>query len=136
MAFLEKALQAVHPKDLRRHVDPTMHEVLLDNFHRPPYLLARRRIDFIKKYSLAQQSKAEELKLRLKMPAHIRKLMAGKRMFLLGTMLSDLGFPDQDLLDDICNGFKLSARLQPFSAPGDEPHLDCRCAETFFEFLH
>lgn len=41
MAFLEKALQAVHPKDLRRHVDPTMQEVLLDNFHRPPYLLAR-----------------------------------------------------------------------------------------------
>jgi hypothetical protein len=34
--------------------------------------------------------------------------MGGKRIFLLGTMLSDLGFPDQDLLHDICNGFKLS----------------------------
>ena len=109
MCFLEKALQAGHPKDLRRHVDPTMHEVLMDNFHRPPYLLASRRIDFIKKYTqLAQQSKAEELKMRLKMPAHIRKLMTGKRIFLLGNMLSDLGFPDHELVQDLCQGFKLS----------------------------
>ena len=109
MAFLEKAIDAGHPKDLERHVDPTMHEVLMDNFHRPPHLLARRRIDFIKKYTqLAKTSKAEELKLRLKMPAHIRKLMTGKRLHLLGAMLTDLGFPDKDLLHDLCNGFKLS----------------------------
>ena len=28
MAFLEKTLQAVHPKDLRRHVDPTIASVV------------------------------------------------------------------------------------------------------------
>ncbi|CAL1147501.1 unnamed protein product [Cladocopium goreaui] len=109
MAFLEKAIDAGHPKDLERHVDPTMHEVLMDNFHRPPHLLAGRRIDFIKKYTqLATTSKAEELKLRLKMPPHIRKLMKGKRLHLLGVMLADLGFPDKDLLHGLCNGFKLS----------------------------
>ena len=62
-------------------------------FHRPPYLLACRRIDSIKIYTqLAQTSKAEELKLRLKMSVRIRKLMTGKRLYLLGTMLADLGF--------------------------------------------
>ena len=43
--FLAKTLEAGHPKDLERHVDPTMHEVLMDNSHRPPLLvgmLARR----------------------------------------------------------------------------------------------
>ena len=109
MEFLERALQAGHPKDLKRHVDPTMHEVLLDNFHRPPFALATRRVNFIKKYTeLAQQTKAEELKLRLQMPKHIRKLMNGKRIYLLGKMLSDLGFPDTSLVQDICQGFKLS----------------------------
>jgi len=109
MEFLEQALQAGHPKDLKRHVDPAMHEVLLDNFHRPPFALATRRVNFIKKYTeLAQQTKAEELKLRLQMPKHIRKLMNGKRIYLLGKMLSDLGFPDTSLVQDICQGFKLS----------------------------
>ena len=104
--FLAKTLEAGHPKDLERHVDPTMHEVLMDNSHRPPYLLACRRIEFIKKYTqLAQTSRAEELKLRLNMPARIRKLMTGKRLYLLGTMLVDLGFPDHDLLHNLCNGF-------------------------------
>ena len=104
--FLARALEAGHPKDLERHVDPTMHEVLMDNSHRPPYLLACRRIEFIKKYTqLAQTSRAEELKLRLNMPARIRKLMTGKRLYLLGTMLVDLGFPDHDLLHNLCNGF-------------------------------
>ena len=106
MFFLARALEAGHPKDLERHVDPTMHEVLMDNSHRPPYLLACRRIEFIKKYTqLAQTSRAEELKLRLNMPARIRKLMTGKRLYLLGTMLVDLGFPDHDLLHNLCNGF-------------------------------
>ena len=47
--FLGEALAAGHPKDLRRHVDPALHEVILDNFHRPPHLLGQRRIEFLKK---------------------------------------------------------------------------------------
>ena len=39
MAFLEKAIDVGHPKDLGRHVDPTMHEVLMDNFHKPTALV-------------------------------------------------------------------------------------------------
>ena len=107
--FLGEALAAGHPKDLRRHVDPALHEVILDNFHRPPHLLAQRRIEFLKKYTeLAQQCKPEELKLRLKMPAYLRQTLVGKRLILFGRMLSDLGFPDKRLVEDIASGFKLS----------------------------
>ena len=110
----------------------------MDNFRRPPYLLACRRIEFIKKYTqLAQTSKAEELKLRLKMPARIRKLMTGKRLYLLGTMLVDLGFPDHDLLHNLGNGFKLSgwmpdSKLFPRRVPSlrfSVGHTDERTAE-------
>ena len=107
--FLQKALATGHPKDLRRHVDPVLHEVILDNFHRPPHLLAQKRIGFLKKYTqLAQEYKPEESKLRLKMPVHLRKTLAGKRLALFGRMLSDLGFPDKNLVEDISSGFKLS----------------------------
>ena len=109
MQFVQQAIAAGHPKDLRRHVDPSLHEVIMDNFHRPPHLLAEKRIDFMKKYTeLAEQGEAEELKLRLQMPKHIMRLMVGKRLVLFGKMLSDLGFPDTDLIKDFSEGFSLS----------------------------
>ena len=81
MDFVERAIEAGHPKDLRRHVDQALHEVILDNFHRAPHLLAQKRIDFIKKYTeIAGGCKADELRLRLKMPEHLRKLMVGKKV--------------------------------------------------------
>eukprot|EP00435_Cladocopium_sp_Y103_P017720 s5862_g4.t1 len=109
LAFLQQAIWAGHPKDLKRHVGEAMQEVVLDNFHRPPHQLAQKRVDFIRKYTnLAGQLKADELKLRYSMPPHIRKIMVGKRLALFGRMLSDLEFPDKDLVKDIANGFKLS----------------------------
>eukprot|EP00435_Cladocopium_sp_Y103_P013750 s3633_g3.t1 len=109
MEFLHQAILAGHPKDLRRHLSEAMQDVIQDNFHRPPHVLAQKRVDFIKKYTnLAGQLKAEELKLRLSMPAHIRKIMFGKRLVPFGQMLTDLDFPDKDLVKDIAKGFKLS----------------------------
>ena len=107
--FLARAIQAGHPKDLRRHVGQGVKVVLVENFHQPPYNVAKQRVEFIKKYtSWAESNKAEELKLRAKMPSHIRKLMQGKRVALLGKMLEDLNFPDKNLIQDIVAGFKLS----------------------------
>eukprot|EP00435_Cladocopium_sp_Y103_P073476 s702_g43.t2 len=109
MEFLQWAIWAGHPKDLKRHVGDAMHEVILGNFHRPPHQLAKKRVDFIKKYTaIAKQLKPDELKLRLSMPPHIRKIMYGKRIALLGKMLADLDFPDTELVNDIARGFKLS----------------------------
>ena len=107
--FLQKAINAGHPKDLKRHVGQAVRDVLEENFHKPPFFLAKRRLEFIKKYTaLAGSNKVEELKIKAKMPDHIRKLMQGKRIALLGEMLTDLNFPDVDLIKDITQGFKLS----------------------------
>ena len=69
-------------------------------------MLAKERVDFVKKYTaLAKELKAEELKLRYNMPDHIRVLMKEKRLALWGRMLTDLQYPDVDLIQDICRGF-------------------------------
>ena len=133
--FLARALEAGHPKDWKGMLTLQCMRCSWTIFHRPPYLLACRRIDSIKKYTqLAQASKAEELKLRLKMPARIRKLMTGKRVCLLGTMLADLVFLDYDLLHDLCNGFNFSGWM-PDSRAG---HLPCasRWATLMRELLN
>jgi hypothetical protein len=60
-----------------------------------------------------------------------------KRLYLLGTMLVDLGFPDHDLLHNLGNGFKLSgwmpdSKLFPRRVPSlrfSVGHTDERTAE-------
>ena len=104
MSFVAKAIEAGHPKDLRRHVDQVLHEMVLDNFHRPPHLLAQKRINFVKHTEIASGCKAD----RLNMLEHLRKLLVGKQLVLLGKMLTDLCFPDEKLVEDISTGFKLS----------------------------
>jgi len=52
--------------------------------------------------------KAEELKLRYRMPDHMKKLMKGKRLALWGGMLTDLNYPDTELFNDMVRGFPLS----------------------------
>ena len=109
LQFVQQAISAGHPKDIRRFVDPSLHEVILDNFHRPPHLLAQKRIKFFKKYTaMAKECEADELRLRLSMPEHIRRLMVNKRLVLFGKMLEDFNFPDKDLIKDISEGFCLS----------------------------
>ena len=46
--FLQRAVQAGHPKSLENYVSQAVHEVAMDNFHLPPYLVAKKRIDFFK----------------------------------------------------------------------------------------
>ena len=107
--FLNRAIEAGHPRDLIGHVGELIHGVIVENFHGDPFKLAKRRTDFLKKYSdLAVTLRCEELKLRAKMPRHVRDVLKNKRLALMAKMLTDLGFPDTELVSDICKGFDLS----------------------------
>eukprot|EP00435_Cladocopium_sp_Y103_P065100 s379_g27.t1 len=107
--FVYKALQAGHPRDLMGQVSDMFKEAILSNFHRPPHLVAKERVEFVKKYTkLASDLRAEELKLRLGMPKHVASLMRSKRLVLWGRMLEDLHYPDVELIRDIAAGLSLS----------------------------
>eukprot|EP00435_Cladocopium_sp_Y103_P018208 s4375_g4.t1 len=63
--FVQRALQAGHPRDLMDQVCEIFKEAILSNFHRPPHVVVKERVEFLKKYTkLASELKAEELKLR------------------------------------------------------------------------
>ena len=49
LSFVSHAIDAGHPKDLRRFVGQAVRDVLFENFHQPPYILAKKRIEFLKK---------------------------------------------------------------------------------------
>ena len=54
---------------------------------------------------LANQRKAEELKLRYMRPDHIKEHMRGECLALWATMLADLNYPDEGLIKDMVQGF-------------------------------
>ena len=107
--LVSRAVCAGHPKDLVGQVGELLQNTIWMNFHQPPYLLAKRRIEFVKKYSsVALELKADELKLRYAMPPHVKAIMKGKRLALLDRILKDLNYPDVNLVEDIVQGFPLS----------------------------
>eukprot|EP00435_Cladocopium_sp_Y103_P041733 s2725_g11.t1 len=110
--FVARALKAGHPRSLDVHVDDTMHSVVKMNLIEPPFLLAKWRAEYIKKWTnRAAELKGEEEKLRKTMPEHVRQVLGNKRLLLLGEMLEDLDCPDKKLVSDIAEGFKLSGYM-------------------------
>ena len=105
--FVQRAIMAGHPKDLVGQIGEIMQKTIWLNFHQPPHVLAKLRIEFVKKYSaMALDLRAEELKLKYAMPKHIKEIMKGKRLALWGKILSDLNYPDTDLVQDMVKGFR------------------------------
>ena len=110
--FIERAVLAGHPRSLEQFLDPQVEDMLKANFVGPPLDLAKRRLAFFNKYlSRAKELAAAEEQMRAAMPDHVRLLVGNKRLLLLKEVLSDMGYPDESLVDEIAQGFKLSGWL-------------------------
>ena len=55
--FVERAFKAGHPRGLDVHIDDAMRDVVKWNLLDPPYMLAKKRVDFFKKWT----ARAKEL---------------------------------------------------------------------------
>ena len=110
--FVQRAVQAGHPRSLDVHVNDEMKRNIRCNFLEPPFLLAKRRVDFFKFWgSRAKETKDEEERLRSGMPEHARKILGDKRLVLFKSILKSLDYPDVSLIDDVAQGFRLSGYM-------------------------
>ena len=125
--FVERAHEAGHPRGLDVHVDEAMLEVVKLNMTEPPFVLAKKRVQFMKRWTeRAKQLSADEEQLRAQMPEHVRQVAGRKRLVLMGEMLEDLGYPDDKLVSDIAAGFRLSGYMTKsnvFRAKSKRPPL-------------
>ena len=48
--FLDRAVRAGHPRGVEVHVDEMIHKLVKENFHESAYDLAKKRIEFFKKW--------------------------------------------------------------------------------------
>ena len=112
--FLKRAIHAGHPtKGIEMHVDEVIHKVVVENLHDCPYSLAKKRIEFFKRW----QERAKVIDSQgdafiRQAPEHAQRILHGKRLQLWGEILQDLGYVDNNLITDIANGFDLTGWLR------------------------
>ena len=110
--FVLRALRAGHPRGMDVHVDAAMASVVKANLVDPPFCLAKKRVEFLKKWTArAKDLKLEEESFRKRMPEHVRNVLGDKRLVLFKEILDDLDYPDTKLTEDIACGFKLSGYM-------------------------
>jgi hypothetical protein len=110
--FVARAIKAGHPRGLDVHVDENMQEVVRLNLVAPPFELAKKRVEYLKKWTArAKEIAHEEEELKKAMPDHVRQVLGQKRLVLFGKMLRALHYPDEKLVEDISAGFRLSGYM-------------------------
>ena len=106
--FLQRAIQAGHPRAISIHLSEAVKDVLRNNFSGDDYVLTKERASFLWKWSKrAKELEADERKLHADLPPHLQHILKGKRLLLLKEVLEDLQYPDQSLVDEIASGFTL-----------------------------
>ena len=86
--FVARAVAAGHPRDLQRITSEVVQAAVNANFILPPYEVARQRVEVIKKQ-------------------HLQQLLSNKRLLLMREILTELGYPDVEVVSDIERGFPL-----------------------------
>ena len=95
------AIKAGHPRSESVHLSDAVKQVLFENFAGNDYELAKRRAEFLWKWSnRAKELTKDEIALHEKLPFHLKHLLKGKRLLLLKEVLNDLKYPDSSLVDE------------------------------------
>ena len=110
--FLQRAIQVGHPRTIAVHLNSEVKIVLQENFAGDLHELVKARATYLLKWTKrCEELEADERKLHETLAPHLKQVLRGKRLLVFQEMLNDLGYPDKNLVQDICGGFKLSGWL-------------------------
>ena len=109
---VEKAVLAGHPRSLGIHLSGQVMHMLKQNFAMEPYKLVKERAQFLKKWTTrCKELENKELELRESLEPHLKEVLRNRRLLVFKEILADLNCPDENLVNEICSGFKLSGWL-------------------------
>ena len=107
--FIRDAVKKGHPRDIIATVPESIDKLIDDLIQGDQQQRFEKRASFMKRWlHRSLELKIEEQRLHEGLPAHLQKILAGKRLLLLREILESLGYPDVAIVDDICSGFKLT----------------------------
>eukprot|EP00435_Cladocopium_sp_Y103_P018181 s871_g4.t1 len=110
--FVQKAVEVGHPRTLAVHLNEEVIHMLKQNFSGEPYHLVKERAVFLNKWvKRCKELEPDERAHHEKLQPHLKHVLEGKRLLLMGEILADLGYPDEHLVEHISAGFKLTGWL-------------------------
>ena len=113
-AFLDKALQTVHPFDTPVCIDRPNLRAIAFTLENGVEATALRRKQVLEYYSKRKLELAEEeKKLKDSMHPDVRSVMESKNLLLFKEMLKDAEVHDEFLFDDMVSGFRVTGELRP-----------------------
>ena len=106
--FYNNSLTVQHPFDDFMHIPDILLECICDILVLGPVEISKRRLQTIKELKdLRISLEAEEAKLHMNIPSHIRTILASKQLLMLERLAGTINWPDEKLHDEIRNGFRL-----------------------------
>ena len=116
--YLTKARELVHPIDGDLSVSDWAKRAIFEVLTTQPAVISKRRTDFLKKVlERRAQLEPDEVELHKSMAPHIRRVMKGKKLLLLKTLLIDYGYDDLDVMDELIHGAAMTGeqRVPPYA---------------------
>ena len=112
--FLKQAIECKHPIDILHSVDDLTKTALFNILTLGPEAITNKRQKFMDNLELrARELEADEHLLHESMPAHVRNIMAGKRLLLLRELASAAGSKDTGLHKLLTEGTHLTGVTSP-----------------------
>ena len=107
--FLEAAISAGHPLDMRTTIPDVTLRAIFDILVLGPVQISKKRIATLHEVrTMAAELEESEKSLEKKTPDQLRAVLKGKRLGLMRKLLTDNDFPDKHLVDEIRKGFRMT----------------------------
>ena len=107
--FVDRALEVGHPRSMAIHLSDGVERMLVRNFCEPPHVVVATRAKFLEKWTnRCRELQDAENEMQAGLDVHIREVLKGKRLLLLGEILNSLNYPDKTLVEDLKQGFQLT----------------------------
>eukprot|EP00435_Cladocopium_sp_Y103_P049576 s2642_g15.t1 len=95
--FMEDAVDKGHPRSLIARVPETAKTAIHELLHEPIHVRFKKRAAFFAKWlKRSLELKENEAKLHASLPAHLQRVLEGKKLLLWKEILLDLQYPDAE----------------------------------------
>ena len=112
--FVNEAKMTKHPFDTTCFMPDSMLKTMCAILEKGPLEVMKSRIGLLQTWSAwEKQLRRQEKLLHESMPPSVAQVLQGKNLLLLQRVATELGWPDQNIHDDIKSGFRLTGNPLP-----------------------
>ena len=114
--FIEEAVKRGHPKSFSKLMLEVLELAIWKNFGQgsDASRLALDRASWFQRWTQrARELASQEDELKGRLPAHLKRILAPKRLLLWREILAEIKYPDMEVFDELVNGTELVGEVLP-----------------------